>query len=271
MTMKTFSSIFPFTRRFGVRGVTCMTNGAEGGGGVAEQKDKKMAGIVYVLTNEAMPDLVKIGHTNSTDVKDLRQRVRNLYTTGVPLPFDIYHAVRAEDPKKAEDLLHEAFRDYRINPNREFFSVLPERVIDAMGLLEICGSGPVDLNGGDDDGDDESIPEENRVTKEVRRAVDRQARRNRPPFRFSGWGIPIGSVLRFVRDHAKTAKVVSDTDVELDGERMRLSPAAGKLLPFGVRVAGAGYWEYEDPEHGWELLNERRNRMSGENNKGDEE
>ena len=31
--MKTFSSILPFTRRFGVRGVTCMTNGALGGGG----------------------------------------------------------------------------------------------------------------------------------------------------------------------------------------------------------------------------------------------
>ena len=31
--MKTFSSILPFTRRFGVRGVTCMTSGAQGGGG----------------------------------------------------------------------------------------------------------------------------------------------------------------------------------------------------------------------------------------------
>ena len=33
MTIRTFSSILPFTRRFGVRGVTCMTNGAESGGG----------------------------------------------------------------------------------------------------------------------------------------------------------------------------------------------------------------------------------------------
>ena len=33
MTMRTFSSTLPFTRRFGVRGVTCMTNGAQGGGG----------------------------------------------------------------------------------------------------------------------------------------------------------------------------------------------------------------------------------------------
>ena len=33
MTLRTFSSILPFTRRFGVRGVTCMTSGALGGGG----------------------------------------------------------------------------------------------------------------------------------------------------------------------------------------------------------------------------------------------
>ena len=36
--MKTFSSIFPFTNRFGLRGVTCLTNGAEGGGGGSNTK-----------------------------------------------------------------------------------------------------------------------------------------------------------------------------------------------------------------------------------------
>ena len=35
MTLRTFSSILPFTRRFGVRGVTCMTNGARLSGGGA--------------------------------------------------------------------------------------------------------------------------------------------------------------------------------------------------------------------------------------------
>ena len=38
MTIRTFSSILPFTRRFGVRGVTCMTNGARGGGGGNKRK-----------------------------------------------------------------------------------------------------------------------------------------------------------------------------------------------------------------------------------------
>ena len=40
MTLRTFSSILPFTRRFGVRGVTCMTNGALGGNRIAESKSE---------------------------------------------------------------------------------------------------------------------------------------------------------------------------------------------------------------------------------------
>ena len=40
-------------------------------------------GIVYILTNEAMPGYVKIGRTDG----DLAGRVRQLNSTGVPLPF----------------------------------------------------------------------------------------------------------------------------------------------------------------------------------------
>ena len=42
-------------------------------------------GIVYVLTNPAMPGLVKIGKTSRSSVKG---RLRELYSTGVPVPFE---------------------------------------------------------------------------------------------------------------------------------------------------------------------------------------
>ena len=44
-----------------------------------------MVNIVYVLTNPAMPGLVKIG---MTDRDDVQRRMSDLYTTGVPLPFE---------------------------------------------------------------------------------------------------------------------------------------------------------------------------------------
>ncbi|MYF88497.1 MAG: GIY-YIG nuclease family protein, partial [Boseongicola sp. SB0676_bin_33] len=55
-------------------------------------------GIVYVLTNEAMPGLVKIGRTTQDDP---RVRMDQLYNgaSGVPVPFDCVLAMRAEDIK----------------------------------------------------------------------------------------------------------------------------------------------------------------------------
>ena len=47
-----------------------------------------MSEIVYVLTNESMEGLVKIGRT-STGVE---QRIRELDNTSVPLPFQCFYA-----------------------------------------------------------------------------------------------------------------------------------------------------------------------------------
>ena len=86
-----------------------------------------MPNIVYVLTNPAMPGIVKIGMTDRLDVQ---RRMGELYTTGVPLPFDCVIAREIEDKGAAEieRALHTAFDPDRINPSREFFQVEPEQV-----------------------------------------------------------------------------------------------------------------------------------------------
>ena len=86
-----------------------------------------MPNIVYVLTNPAMPGIVKIG---MTDRPDVQRRMGDLYTTGVPLPFDCVIAREIEDREAAEieRALHTAFEPNRINPSREFFQVEPEQV-----------------------------------------------------------------------------------------------------------------------------------------------
>lgn len=45
-----------------------------------------MAGVIYLMTNVAMPGMVKIGKTDS--VNSLTARLRDLYNTSVPLPFE---------------------------------------------------------------------------------------------------------------------------------------------------------------------------------------
>jgi hypothetical protein len=82
-----------------------------------------MAEIVYVLTNEAMPGLVKIGLTNDT----VEARLTTLSShTGVPLPFECYFAAEVKDSARIEKILHQLFAEARINPKREFFRLDPE-------------------------------------------------------------------------------------------------------------------------------------------------
>ena len=50
-------------------------------------------GIVYLLTNPVMPGLVKIGMTTREDIDT---RMRELYSTGVPVPFECQFACRVK-------------------------------------------------------------------------------------------------------------------------------------------------------------------------------
>ena len=86
-----------------------------------------MPNIVYVLTNPAMPGLVKIG---MTDRDDVQRRMGDLYTTGVPLPFECVIAREIEDRQalEIENALHTAFGPNRVNTSREFFEIDPEQV-----------------------------------------------------------------------------------------------------------------------------------------------
>lgn len=77
-------------------------------------------GIVYLLTNECMPGIVKIGMTSRADMDN---RLKELYTTGVPQPFECVYACKVDCFKELEQALHEAFEPQRINPNREFFRI----------------------------------------------------------------------------------------------------------------------------------------------------
>ena len=90
-------------------------------------------GIVYILTNPAMPKLVKIGRTS----REMEARLGELYSTGVPLPFECAYAARVGDESIVEKAFHRAFGPYRINPKREFFEIEPEQAIALLELMAV--------------------------------------------------------------------------------------------------------------------------------------
>ena len=166
-------------------------------------------GIVYVLSNPAFDNYVKVGRTI-----DLEQRLRQLDNTSVPLPFRCVFAVQVDDEIAVEKLVHQAFADVRVRSTREFFEIDAQRVISALKLTN-----------GKDVTPKEDIAEDEESIEALERTVAK-----RKSYRFSDAHGNVGDVLTYSKDDAVTATVVADKKVEFEGEIVSLSKAALTLL-----------------------------------------
>ena len=90
--------------------------------------------IVYILTNECMPETIKIGTT-----ENLEQRMKQLDNTSVALPFECYYAVEVSDASLIEKKMHQGLDDCRIRNYREFFRITPEQAKSILGIAEVMG------------------------------------------------------------------------------------------------------------------------------------
>ena len=198
--------------------------------------------IVYILTNEAMPGYVKVGRTTN-----LEQRMKSLYRTPVPLPFECFYACSVEDGPEVEKWLFDIFDDRRVSKNREFFEVAPERIAVALKAKEI----------------EEVTPGQDYVETEEDQAALTKVRWRRSTFNFKLANIPVGATLTFSRDQEIVCKVIDNRNIEYNGEQTSLSKAAAEILSrLGSNwksVRGTLYWEYEG-----ETLDERRRRLEEE-------
>lgn len=205
-----------------------------------------MAEIIYILTNEAMDGLVKIGRTTTS----VEQRIKDLDKTGVPLPFQCFFAGEVVDSAFVELHLHKAFADKRVRNNREFFRVDPNQVRSAIMLAN-----PKDVTPKSDVVIDESD------IQALQKASITQDRRTR--LKFTELGIPAGATLNFVKDESITCTVVADGEVNYRGQIMSMSKAAlDAVHQLGYKwsaVSGSDYWIYED-----ETLTARRIRIEDE-------
>ena len=91
-----------------------------------------MAGFVYIMSNPAFPNLLKIGKSKKDPTTD---RVNELNQTGVPEPFKVEYYAFVEDEDYLERVVHQKFASKRPNKNREFFSLDCVEAIDAIRQL----------------------------------------------------------------------------------------------------------------------------------------
>jgi len=192
-----------------------------------------MPEIVYVLTNEAMEGLVKIGRTTT----NVEQRIRELDNTSLPLPFQCFYAGEVANSLLVEGKIHRIFSDKRIRNNREFFRVDPNQVREAIQLAELKDVTPrVDV-----------VVDASDI-QALKKAVATEERRSR--LRFTELGIAVGTVLTFAKDEKITCQVVNDGKVDFEGKVM--SPSASALIAVKrlgynwATVSGSDYWKFED-------------------------
>lgn len=184
--------------------------------------------IVYALTNPAIPGLVKIGKTTQADIS---LRMGQLYSTGVPVPFECVYAVQVDNCTKVEAAFHIAFGPYRINPNREFFKIEPEQVISILKLL-----GPNDAT--------------DKIRKELDENVSQAERdsgdklKKRPNMDFHQMDIANGQLLHFVDDPSITVTVSGPRKVIYNGTSVSLTAATRAILNLDYSIQPSPRWKY---------------------------
>ena len=173
--------------------------------------------IVYILTNEAMPDIIKIGIT-----ENLERRIKELDNTSSPLPFECYYAVEV----KGLDI-------YRVRQNREFFNTSPEKAKSFLEIAEIMGGTNV-------------TPTVEIVNELQDSQALSKAKKIRERFNFKIINIKPGTVLEFIKDKTITCEVFDDTKVKFRGEIVSLTRSALTIIQeMGYdwdRISGPTYW-----------------------------
>lgn len=183
--------------------------------------------IVYVLSNPAMPGLVKIGRT---DHDDANLRISQLYTTGVPVPFTLEFACKVTNAEDVERALHIAFAPNRINPKREFFQIEAQQAIAILKLLHT---------------EDATLEVEQQPAGLDQQSISaaEHLKSRRPNLNFVEMNIPIGSILQATKDDS-VVTVISQRKIDFNGEEMSLTAATRLVLGIEYDVAPGPFWTF---------------------------
>lgn len=95
-------------------------------------------GFVYVMSNRAMPGLVKVGFTTLLPEERASQLSRH---TGVPVPFDVEFRALTMRWKAVEGLVHQKMDGARVSSRREFFALPVDKAVESVRecVLEVNG------------------------------------------------------------------------------------------------------------------------------------
>lgn len=90
-------------------------------------------GFVYVLWNESMPGVYKVGRTSRSPSARAEELSRS---TGVPTSFSVVCYAESEKHELLESEIHKSISHLRVNDSREFFQIECLRDLMASMILQ---------------------------------------------------------------------------------------------------------------------------------------
>ena len=192
-------------------------------------------GYVYIFTNDSFrDDWVKIGKTTN-----LKERLKTLFNTSLPLPFKIYATLQTSKYDKVERIIHkqiDRLTDLRINQNREFFNVHPSQALDIFIDQAQLLDDAVIMKYKDNEPTElvyppcpQSPPNDEQVKLPQRK-----------PFEFSMVGLNVGDTVIFDALQLPV-KVAGKNKVEHEGRLWSLSAFCGTYLPEKMQNKSGAY------------------------------
>lgn len=89
-------------------------------------------GFVYVLRNDCMPGIYKIG---MTDRAPSRRAEEISSATAAPMPFEVVCFAEVDDALQVEREIHEKLSAFRVSGNREFFALTGDDLTSVFSYL----------------------------------------------------------------------------------------------------------------------------------------
>lgn len=181
-------------------------------------------GYIYIMTNPALKDMVKIGYAQNVEV-----RRKQLSTTALPYEYEVYATYETSgnlEDKMLHKMIDQLNDDLRVSKNREFFVMTAQ---EAYELLEAIAT----ISGTKEKLSLAKGKEHNKPVQHVKR----------PKINFKKCGIPVGAELIFVDDPNVKAYVVDEHKVQWNEEITSLSAIAAEIKKQKA-IQGSAFFRY---------------------------
>ncbi len=95
-----------------------------------------MDGIIYLLSNQAMPNFILIETAATT--QEMETDIKRFFNdSAIPTPFELVYSGIIADYKVIFEFLKVALSNYRINPERNFFTCSIDKIITIIKNKEV--------------------------------------------------------------------------------------------------------------------------------------